>query len=163
MDYYTLNFLTNQEKINQMLGFITSLLFLFCNEKHFLFSCFLQIARKAHKDRVLHNMWCLHSEQNTKYCAGCLTFLLFHCILMVDYIYKEKIMVTIYSKNNCVQCKMTKRFLEQHKVNFKEINLDEQPEFIDHIKGLGFSAAPVIETVSEAFSGFQPAKLKALV
>ncbi|MGZ7140828.1 glutaredoxin domain-containing protein, partial [Streptococcus pyogenes] len=24
-------------------------------------------------------------------------------------------MVTIYSKNNCVQCKMTKRFLEQHK------------------------------------------------
>ncbi|MGZ7196407.1 NrdH-redoxin, partial [Streptococcus pyogenes] len=32
-----------------------------------------------------------------------------------------------------------------------------------HIKGLGFSAAPVIETVSEAFSGFQPAKLKALV
>jgi glutaredoxin-like protein NrdH len=72
-------------------------------------------------------------------------------------------MVTVYSKNNCVQCKMTKRFLEQHQVEFKEINLDEQPEFIDHVKGLGFSAAPVIETLSETFSGFQPAKLKALV
>lgn len=72
-------------------------------------------------------------------------------------------MVTVYSKNNCVQCKMTKRFLEQHNVDFKEINLDEQPEYIEHVKSLGFSAAPVVETDSESFSGFQPAKLKALV
>lgn len=72
-------------------------------------------------------------------------------------------MVTIYSKNNCVQCKMTKKFLDQHKVEYNEINLDEQPEFIDHVKGLGFSAAPVIETENDVFSGFQPDKLKALV
>lgn len=72
-------------------------------------------------------------------------------------------MVTIYSKNNCVQCKMTKRFLEQHNVAFKEINLDEQPEFIEHVKNLGFSAAPIVETENEAFSGFQPNKLKALL
>ena len=57
-------------------------------------------------------------------------------------------MVTVYSKNNCVQCKMTKRFLEQHQLDFMEINLDEQPEFIEHVKSLGFSAAPVIETIS---------------
>lgn len=72
-------------------------------------------------------------------------------------------MVIIYSKNNCVQCKMTKRFLEQHNVAFKEINLDEQPEFIEHVKNLGFSAAPIVETENEAFSGFQPNKLKALL
>ncbi|HEL2576610.1 MULTISPECIES: glutaredoxin-like protein NrdH [Streptococcus] len=72
-------------------------------------------------------------------------------------------MVTIYSKNDCVQCKMSKKFLDQHGVEYKEINLDEQPEFIDHVKGLGFSAAPVIETENDVFSGFQPAKLKALV
>lgn len=72
-------------------------------------------------------------------------------------------MVTVYSKNNCVQCKMTKRFLEQHNVAFKEINLDEEPEFIEHVKGLGFSAAPVIETENDSFSGFQPAKLKTLI
>ncbi|HFI0273467.1 TPA: glutaredoxin-like protein NrdH [Streptococcus suis] len=72
-------------------------------------------------------------------------------------------MVTIYSKNDCVQCKMSKKFLDQHGVEYKEINLDEQPEFIDHVKGLGFSAAPVIETKNDVFSGFQPAKLKALV
>lgn len=72
-------------------------------------------------------------------------------------------MVTIYSKNDCVQCKMSKKFLDQHGVKYKEINLDEQPEFIDHVKGLGFSAAPVIETENDVFSGFQPAKLKDLV
>ncbi|HFI0632807.1 TPA: glutaredoxin-like protein NrdH [Streptococcus suis] len=72
-------------------------------------------------------------------------------------------MVTIYSKNDCVQCKMSKKFLDQHNVAYTEINLDEQPEYIEHVKGLGFSAAPVIETENEVFSGFQPTKLKALV
>ncbi|HFI0467749.1 TPA: glutaredoxin-like protein NrdH [Streptococcus suis] len=72
-------------------------------------------------------------------------------------------MVTIYSKNDCVQCKMSKKFLDEHNVAYKEINLDEQPEFIEYVKSLGFSAAPVIETESEVFSGFQPTKLKALV
>ncbi len=72
-------------------------------------------------------------------------------------------MITVYSKNNCVQCKMTKRFLEEHQIEFKEINLDEQPEFIQHVKELGFSAAPVIETASESFSGFQLSKLKAFI
>ncbi|HFU4460381.1 TPA: glutaredoxin-like protein NrdH [Streptococcus suis] len=72
-------------------------------------------------------------------------------------------MVTIYSKNDCVQCKMSKKFLDQHNVAYKEINLDEQPEFIEHVKSLGFSAAPVIETENEVFSGFQPTKLKSLV
>ncbi|KXU02718.1 Glutaredoxin-like protein NrdH, required for reduction of Ribonucleotide reductase class Ib [Streptococcus constellatus] len=69
-------------------------------------------------------------------------------------------MVTIYSKNNCVQCKMTKRFLDTNHVEYREINLDEQPEYIDHVKSLGFNAAPVVQTPTEAFSGFQPGKLK---
>lgn len=72
-------------------------------------------------------------------------------------------MVTIYSKNNCVQCKMTKKFLDQHQVAYKEINLDDQPEFIEYVKGLGFSAAPIIETETDRFSGFQPSKLKTLI
>ncbi|HEL1586191.1 TPA: glutaredoxin-like protein NrdH [Streptococcus suis] len=72
-------------------------------------------------------------------------------------------MVTIYSKNDCVQCKMSKKFLDQHNVAYTEINLDEQPEYIEHVKSLGFSSAPVIETETESFSGFQPTKLKALV
>jgi len=55
---------------------------------------------------------------------------------------------------------MTKRFLDTNHVEYREINLDEQPEFIDHVKDLGFNAAPVIQTATEAFSGFQPGKFK---
>lgn len=71
--------------------------------------------------------------------------------------------ITIFSKNNCMQCRMTKKFLEQHGADFEEINLDETPEKIDYVKTLGFSTAPVIEAGDIVFSGFQPTKLKELI
>ncbi|AYF99799.1 glutaredoxin-like protein NrdH [Lactococcus allomyrinae] len=72
-------------------------------------------------------------------------------------------MVTVYSKNNCMQCRMVKKFLTEHDVTFKEINVDENPEFIAHLKDdLNFMATPVVETENIAFYGFAPDKLKAL-
>ncbi|HGI2442982.1 TPA: redoxin NrdH [Streptococcus agalactiae] len=71
--------------------------------------------------------------------------------------------ITVFSKNNCMQCKMTKKFLDQHGADFEEINIDEKPEKIEYVKNLGFSAAPVIEAGNVVFSGFQPSKLKELV
>lgn len=32
-------------------------------------------------------------------------------------------MVTVYSKPNCVKCEMTKEFLKQNNVEFKEVNV----------------------------------------
>ncbi|AXQ78311.1 glutaredoxin-like protein NrdH [Streptococcus chenjunshii] len=71
--------------------------------------------------------------------------------------------ITLFSKNNCMQCKMTKKFLEQHQASFEEINIDEHPEKIDYVKSLGFTAAPVIEAGDLVFSGFQPNKLKEII
>ena len=72
-------------------------------------------------------------------------------------------MVTVFSKNNCIQCKMTKKFLEQHNVAFVEHNIDEQPEFIDELKANGFMATPVVQlTDGNAFSGFRPDMLRGL-
>ncbi|MFD3104610.1 glutaredoxin-like protein NrdH [Streptococcus agalactiae] len=71
--------------------------------------------------------------------------------------------ITVFSKNNCMQCKMTKKFLDQHGADFEEINIDEKPQKIEYVKNLGFSAAPVIEAGNVVFSGFQPSKLKELV
>ena len=34
--------------------------------------------------------------------------------------------ITLFSKNNCMQCKMTKKFLEKEGADFEEINIDEQ-------------------------------------
>ena len=71
-------------------------------------------------------------------------------------------MVTVYSKNNCVQCKMTKRFLDSNNVAYREINLDEQPEYIDQVKELGFSAAPVIQTPTRSLFRFPTRKTETI-
>ena len=54
-------------------------------------------------------------------------------------------MVTVYSKNNCMQCKMVKKWLSEHEV-------------IE----MGFRAAPVITKDDFAFSGFRPSELAKL-
>ncbi|WP_010622951.1 glutaredoxin-like protein NrdH [Paucilactobacillus suebicus] len=72
-------------------------------------------------------------------------------------------MVTVFSKNNCVQCKMTKRFLAEHHVDFIEHNIDEQPQYIDGLKQEGFLATPVVKLANgKTFSGFRPDQLKQL-
>ena len=71
--------------------------------------------------------------------------------------------ITIFSKNNCMQCKMTKKLLDKEGADYQEINIDERPEMIDYVKDLGFSAAPVIKAGDIIFSGFQPAKLKEII
>lgn len=71
--------------------------------------------------------------------------------------------ITVFTKNNCMPCKMTKKFLTENGVDFEEINIEEQPDKVDYVKSLGFSSVPVIEAGDVVFSGFQPAKLKALL
>ena len=69
---------------------------------------------------------------------------------------------TLY-KNNCPQCKMTKRFLTQKDVTFEEINIDEQPQYIDWLKEQGHRTVPVLTTnESMTIVGFRPDQLKAL-
>ena len=71
-------------------------------------------------------------------------------------------MVTVYSKNNCMQCKMVKKWLSEHEIAFNEINIDEQPEFVEKVIEMGFRAAPVITKDDFAFSGFRPSELAKL-
>ena len=72
--------------------------------------------------------------------------------------------LTIYSKNNCAQCKMVKKQLDAKSISYKEINLDEEPEFIPVVKNLGYSAAPVVTYGDDFhFSGFNPPKKKELI
>ena len=64
--------------------------------------------------------------------------------------------LVLYTKNNCIQCKMTKRFLEH--------NISEEPEYVDYLKEKGFQSVPVLENNSEPIiNGFRPDQLKELV
>lgn len=61
-----------------------------------------------------------------------------------------------------MQCKMTKRFLTEHHVDFVEHNINENPQYVDYLKDRGFQSLPVIETENAQFSGFRPDKLQQL-
>lgn len=75
--------------------------------------------------------------------------------------------IIVFSKTNCVQCKMSKRNLDALGVEYQEINLDEYPEFLDYVKDeLGFKVLPVIQVPKHLgignISGFRPNSLKEL-
>ncbi len=71
--------------------------------------------------------------------------------------------VVLYSMNDCIQCKMTKRLLDSEGIAYQEINLDESPQSREYVtKELGFMAAPVVETDTDVWSGFRPDKIEAL-
>lgn len=70
--------------------------------------------------------------------------------------------VKIFSKNNCIQCKMVKRFLSENNIAFEEVNIDIQPDAIDWLKEQGFQSVPVITSDAATVVGFRPDQLKQL-
>lgn len=75
-------------------------------------------------------------------------------------------MVTVYSKPDCMRCEMTKEFLKQNNVEFKEVNVEENEEALELIKTHGFKRLPVVtrnNSFDFAFSGFQIDLLDELV
>lgn len=70
--------------------------------------------------------------------------------------------VKIFSKNNCIQCKMTKRFLSENHIPFEEVNIDQQPDAIDWLKEQGFQSVPIVTSEVETIIGFRPDQLKKL-
>ncbi|EOI3549021.1 glutaredoxin-like protein NrdH [Cronobacter dublinensis] len=64
--------------------------------------------------------------------------------------------ITIYTRNDCVQCHATKRALERRGIAFDTINLDEQPEAIDTLREQGFRQLPVVMADDLSWSGFRP-------
>ena len=70
--------------------------------------------------------------------------------------------VTVYSKDKCQQCKGVKRWLKSNGIAFNEINVSEQPEYIQEVKDLGFTSLPVTKSGDFVFSGFDVPKLNEL-
>ena len=71
--------------------------------------------------------------------------------------------IILYSKDNCIQCTMTKKFLATHHVKFEEKNINQNPEYISQLKSAGFMQMPVVKASGQnAFSGFRPDKLNQL-
>lgn len=66
-------------------------------------------------------------------------------------------MLIVYSKPNCIQCEMTKMWLNQNKIQFESVDVSEHPEKLEEIKLNGFQQLPVVtldKYFENAWSGF---------
>lgn len=64
--------------------------------------------------------------------------------------------ITIYTRNDCVQCHATKRAMESRGVEFEMVNVDQDPAAADSLRAQGFRALPVVFAGDESWSGFRP-------
>ena len=71
-------------------------------------------------------------------------------------------MTTVYVKPSCVQCDMTKRYLDKNGVAYNTVDITQDPEALDMVLGMGFSSAPVVISDAGSWAGFQPDKLNLL-
>lgn len=70
--------------------------------------------------------------------------------------------VTVYTKDNCFQCKATTRLLSGKGIDFATINVANDQAAANHLKALGYLQAPVVITDDDQWSGFRPDKITAL-
>lgn len=73
-------------------------------------------------------------------------------------------MIKVYTKNNCMPCKMTKKWLKNNEVNYKEFNVEEDLEAFNELVAMDLRTLPVVFKDGELIAmGFQPQNLKGLI
>lgn len=55
--------------------------------------------------------------------------------------------ITIYTRNDCVQCHATKRAMESRGFEFEMVNVDLVPDAADTLRAQGFRQLPVVVPV----------------
>lgn len=71
-------------------------------------------------------------------------------------------MTTVYTKPSCVQCDMTKRYMDKNGIAYTTVDITQDPDALDMILGMGFSSAPVVISEKGSWAGFQPEKIDLL-
>lgn len=78
-------------------------------------------------------------------------------------------MITVYSKNDCVQCKATYRALDAKGLKYEVYNVDESEQAMERAKLFGYKQAPVVVVGfnhptmgGKHWSGFDPDNLAKL-
>jgi glutaredoxin-like protein NrdH len=73
-------------------------------------------------------------------------------------------MITVYTKPNCVQCDMTKRFLDGAGLDYLVEDITDsknEAQLADFLER-GYMAAPIVVTDNKTWSGYQIDNLKEL-
>ncbi|EJN98783.1 NrdH-redoxin [Oenococcus oeni] len=51
-------------------------------------------------------------------------------------------MIKIYTRDDCPQCYMTKKWLDNHQLEYTEINISRDKKYIDYLKAKGAQQTP---------------------
>lgn len=70
--------------------------------------------------------------------------------------------VTVYSKPACVQCDATYRGLDRKGIEYSIVDITQDPDALDMIRGLGYLQAPVVIAGDMHWSGFRPDEISRL-
>lgn len=71
-------------------------------------------------------------------------------------------MLKVYTKENCIQCKMSKRDLQKNNIPYQEIDITGNPQIIAELKEQGWKQMPVLVFADESWSGYRPDKIRSL-
>ncbi|GAA2014047.1 glutaredoxin-like protein NrdH [Brevibacterium samyangense] len=71
-------------------------------------------------------------------------------------------MITVYTKPSCVQCTATYRALDAKGIEYRSVDLSQDPNALDVVKAMGYMQAPVVVTDNDHWSGFRPDKIATL-
>ena len=72
--------------------------------------------------------------------------------------------VTIYTTSTCGYCKMAKEFFKTNKIEYKEVNVEQDPNAAQEvITKSGQMGVPVIDVDGQIIVGFDQAKLSELL
>jgi glutaredoxin-like protein NrdH len=71
-------------------------------------------------------------------------------------------MVIVYTLPACVQCDSTKRVLTRSEIPYEEVDLSQDVEAMSYVRELGYSAAPIVISGEDHWSGFRMDKLSTL-
>jgi glutaredoxin-like protein NrdH len=70
--------------------------------------------------------------------------------------------VTVYTLPTCVQCDMTKKYLDKYKIDYTVVDLSQDLQAAKVVADLGYKQAPVVIHNNFHWSGFRPDKISAL-
>ena len=74
-------------------------------------------------------------------------------------------MITVYSKPNCMQCEMTKRYMQDEGIEFSVVDIEQDETAVKMLMLHGYQGLPVVavDGFDNYWSGFRPDRIDELV
>ncbi|WP_187776350.1 glutaredoxin domain-containing protein [Antrihabitans cavernicola] len=71
-------------------------------------------------------------------------------------------LVTVYTKPDCVRCRQTFRALDAQGTEYRAVDVSKDADGYAAVEALGYLELPVVVTPTEHWSGFRRERLKSL-